>query len=131
MTAAGKVCCVPGCPTRIPSTKSRCKAHGGNKRTGKPRPTTSAWRKLRTQVLARASWRCERCGAPATEVHHRVPVARSGKEIVPLNELEALCGWCHRSEHTGEGSAPLARGRVRPGGVLAVRINPRIARRAA
>lgn len=39
---------------------------------------------------------CERCRtAPATEVHHLIPVKRIRQSIVPDAYLQALCHTCH------------------------------------
>jgi 5-methylcytosine-specific restriction endonuclease McrA len=47
---------------------------------------------VRTAALARARWRCERCGAPADDVHHRT-YRRLGVER--LEDVEVLCASCH------------------------------------
>lgn len=54
------------------------------------------WDKLRYQVMERANWTCERCGAAASEVHH-LTYACVGNEN--LDDLQALCGGCHRGIH--------------------------------
>jgi len=42
---------------------------------------------------------CERCGEkPAVEAHHRAPLSRGG-DPYSLDNLEALCVFCHRGEH--------------------------------
>lgn len=51
-----------------------------------------AWKAERQRALRRASYRCERCGARATEVNHKT-YARLGRELP--KDLEALCSRCH------------------------------------
>ncbi len=99
MTArAPSVCNVPGCPTLIPAGTSRCPEHGGNQRTGSPRGSTRAWRRLRRQVLTRDGYRCTRCGTrDGLEVHHRVPVTNGGEDTI-ANTI-TLCRDCHAQTH--------------------------------
>jgi 5-methylcytosine-specific restriction endonuclease McrA len=63
------------------------------------------------EVLLRARGHCERCRRPAPfrrksdqspylEVHHRVPLAAGGPDIVA--NAEALCPNCHREAHHGD-----------------------------
>jgi 5-methylcytosine-specific restriction endonuclease McrA len=47
------------------------------------------WPATRRRILARDGYRCRRCGAPATEVHHAIP----GREDDAA--LESICGPCH------------------------------------
>ena len=54
------------------------------------------WKQLRRQVLVRANGRCEKCGALASEVHHKTYV-HVGNEA--LEDLVALCSSCHRKIH--------------------------------
>lgn len=55
------------------------------------------WAELRALALARANGACERCAAPAAQVHHvRYPKRFAGDH--PDN-LMALCDRCHRREH--------------------------------
>ena len=67
---------------------SHCRAHarGGS---------TRAWRKVRARVLARDRYRCQLCGAPASEVDHIVRVADGGGDH--LSNLRAICLRCNRS----------------------------------
>lgn len=100
MTArAPSVCNVPGCPTLIPAGTSRCPEHGGNQRTGRPRTgtTTRAYRTTRARVLAMHNGRCARCPAPATVVHHIVPVSEGGSNTAA--NLTPLCQRCHDHAH--------------------------------
>lgn len=103
------VCALIG-PTRY------CPDHQPNRRSPSSRATsTTAWKALRAQVLSHRRWRCQICGAPAIEVHHKVPVARGGPKL-PTNrhELAALCHDCHRAAHRPGGGLP--RGVFTPSG---------------
>lgn len=61
------------------------------------------------EVLARADGICECCkkeapfktkkGEPYLEVHHKIPLAEDGDDIV--ENAEALCPNCHREKHYG------------------------------
>ena len=62
-----------------------------NKRYGR------AWKRIRDRYIA-AHPLCEEClkrgvYAPATEVHHRLPLSRGGTHVD--SNLEALCTPCH------------------------------------
>jgi 5-methylcytosine-specific restriction endonuclease McrA len=52
------------------------------------------WAATRAVALKRAGGRCERCGAPAREVHH-LTYERVGAERP--EDLQALCAPCHRT----------------------------------
>jgi hypothetical protein len=52
------------------------------------------WATKRMAALARAGGNCERCAAPAREVHHRT-YERVGAERP--EDLQALCAPCHRT----------------------------------
>jgi hypothetical protein len=61
---------------------------------------TLHWRRLRRTVRELAEGRCQRCdGRAPLDVHHRT-YERRGREL--LEDLEALCRTCHRTEHYGE-----------------------------
>jgi hypothetical protein len=81
-------------------------AAGGGPGPGQPAPPSATddpayvaylrspeWATRRAEALARAGGRCERCGAPAREVHHRT-YERVGAERP--EDLQALCAPCHR-----------------------------------
>ncbi|MBR0879138.1 5-methylcytosine-specific restriction endonuclease McrA [Bradyrhizobium barranii subsp. barranii] len=54
------------------------------------------WRAKADAVLEREHGRCQRCGDPAREVHHRT-YERIFCER--LEDLQALCADCHKLEH--------------------------------
>ena len=58
---------------------------------------SDTWKTKRKAVLQAAGFRCRRCGAPATEVHHET-YKRIYKER--LSDLTALCSKCHEAAHT-------------------------------
>ena len=66
------------------------------------------WRRARAAYLDARHHVCERCGGPATIVHHRryITPANVGDPSVTLDpdNLEALCIDCHNAEHFGTGS---------------------------
>lgn len=57
---------------------------------------SAAWRDRRTAAFRRANGNCQRCGEPATEVHHRTYVRLFAEWP---DDLEALCSRCHAEEH--------------------------------
>ena len=57
---------------------------------------SDAWKTKRKAVLQAAGFRCRRCGAPATEVHHET-YKRIYKER--MSDLTALCSKCHEGGH--------------------------------
>ena len=61
------------------------------------------WRKVRAAYLKSVHGICERCGMPATMVHHKhyIPPYNINDIAVILNfeNLEALCQECHNKEH--------------------------------
>lgn len=59
---------------------------------------SDAWKRKRYLVLRRDNWRCVRCGARATQVHHKKYAPKNiGKE--PIEWLESICKSCHDSLH--------------------------------
>ena len=54
----------------------------------------SAWRRMRQMILARDSFTCQYCMAPATTVDHVVPVSKGGEILNPEN-LVAACVSCN------------------------------------
>ena len=60
------------------------------------------WELLRQVVLDRAGWRCQACGrAGRMEVDHVRPL-RHGGEPYALDNLQALCGGCHKAKSNAE-----------------------------
>ena len=58
---------------------------------------SDTWKTKRKSVLQAAGFRCRRCGAPATEVHHET-YKRIYNER--MSDLTALCNNCHEAAHT-------------------------------
>src|SRR3989442_2617452 len=80
---------------------------GGPRARGRRAASWPEWIDIREQVLARASWRCQACGVRRRlDVHHVVKRSQGGSDF-DLNQLVALCRWCH--EQT---DAPYERGRL-------------------
>ena len=73
------------------------------KEFSKPFYRTKAWKDARRIVLHRAHWMCERCGKPATEIHHRIRLTPDNMwdPRITLNHdnLMALCEECHQAQH--------------------------------
>jgi len=56
------------------------------------------YRRLMKRVLDRAEWRCQKCGSLQNlQVHHRKKRSQQGDDA--LNNLVALCAFCHMGEH--------------------------------
>ncbi len=80
---------------------------GGPRARGRPAASAAEWKAIRVQVLARAGWRCQACGVRRRlDVHHVVKRSQGGSDF-NLDQLVALCRWCH--EQT---DAPYERGRL-------------------
>lgn len=91
-----QVCGHPRCPDP-PTYRGRCQRHARvrerqTRRAGKSIYNTAKWRHTRRAQLSRESL-CK-CGAIATDVHHRVDLADGGDPWSPGN-LESLCHSCH------------------------------------
>lgn len=54
------------------------------------------WRARAAVVMKRDGYKCQRCGAPATEVHHKT-YARIFEER--WSDLVSLCSGCHQLHH--------------------------------
>lgn len=56
------------------------------------------WERKRDEVLARAGYRCEQCGAVSVylQVHH---LTYANLYHEPLNDLLCLCETCHKERH--------------------------------
>ena len=82
--------------------RSRCRAHGGDSWSridpAAKRGYGADWQGIRERVL-RESPNCEVCGAPATDVDHRIARADGGTDA--RSNLRGLCHPCHK-KHTAE-----------------------------
>lgn len=93
---AKRLCLHPGC-SRYAQVSGYCWEHRP-KRFSPKRPSPSkrgydwAWRRIRETYLLLHP-RCAICGAPATEVHHIVPISRGGTHSI--ENLMGLCKQCH------------------------------------
>lgn len=60
------------------------------------------WRKCRAAYLRKEPL-CERCGQPATQVHHKNKLTSENISdpaiSLSFTNLEALCESCHKQEH--------------------------------
>ena len=80
---------------------------GGARAIGRPAASVSEWKLIRQTVLARAGCRCQTCGVRRRlDVHHVVKRAQGGSDF-DLDQLVALCRWCH-----DQTDAPYERGRL-------------------
>lgn len=65
-----------------------------------------AWQDVRLFVLCRDKWKCRRCDAAATEVHHRIRLTPENihDAEIALNpdNLIALCTSCHIAQHKSD-----------------------------
>jgi 5-methylcytosine-specific restriction enzyme A len=98
MGGSPHLCAEPYC-TRIIDGPGRCPDHQQPARSG----TTgygASWRRARDAYIA-AHPRCERCPAPAVDVHHRDGRHPSEPGANAWHNLESLCRSCHRraTEH--------------------------------
>lgn len=58
--------------------------------------STSKWRRLRQQVIARDGGTCQRCGMPGSHVDHIVPRRLMDENVVDsLDNLQLLCAACN------------------------------------
>jgi 5-methylcytosine-specific restriction protein A len=98
--APARPCAEPGCPGRCYPGSSRCAEHQlaharqieAQRASAAQRGYDRDWRKRRAEFL-RDNSDCVMCGAPATEVHHRVTLAAGGTH--DADNLAALCKPCH------------------------------------
>jgi 5-methylcytosine-specific restriction endonuclease McrA len=58
--------------------------------------TTARWQQVRLSLLAHSPL-CARCGRPAEDIDHRVPVSKGGS-VWGLANLVAYCHSCHSSK---------------------------------
>ena len=80
---------------------------GGPRARGRSAASLAQWKAIRAKVLARAGWRCQACGVRRRlDVHHVVKRSQGGSDF-DLDQLVALCRWCH-----DQTDAPYERGRL-------------------
>lgn len=80
---------------------------GGARALGRRAASRSEWATIRAKVLSRAGWRCQACGVRRRlDVHHVVKRSQGGSDF-DLDQLAALCRWCHNQT-----DAPYERGRL-------------------
>lgn len=115
MKRALKVCPHPGCPELVRPPNRYCEAHARQyKKKYDPRPSSAErgydadWRAFRARFLAEYPY-CARCGRPATQVHHIVPLSAGGERLDWAN-CESLCHSCH-SRHTARHDGGFGHGR--------------------
>jgi 5-methylcytosine-specific restriction protein A len=99
------LCSWPGCAA-ILDQPGRCTEHrrpGWDEwkaRGGSRGYDTPEWKRLRRAYLDEHPV-CERCPAPAAQVHHRDHAKHGDPSFFAWANLEALCLPCHRSETAG------------------------------
>lgn len=73
------------------------------KRAGQKVYDSRKWRRVRKSYLESKNYICERCGQPATIVHHKKYLTESNVDNAEIaynfENLEALCLACHNLEH--------------------------------
>jgi len=80
---------------------------GGPRALGRRAASRSEWTAIRAEVLARAAWCCQACGVRRRlDVHHVVKRSQGGSDF-DVDQLVALCRWCH-----DQTDAPYERGRL-------------------
>jgi len=80
---------------------------GGPRALGRRAASRSEWAAIRSKVLSGAGWRCQACGVRRRlDVHHVVKRSQGGSDF-DLDQLVALCRWCH-----DQTDAPYERGRL-------------------
>ncbi len=93
--------------TRHGRSASRRMRAGGPRARGRRAASWAEWASIREQVLARAGWRCQACRVRRRlDVHHVVKRSQGGSDF-DLDQLVALCRWCH-----DQTDAPYERGRL-------------------
>jgi len=80
---------------------------GGPRAQGRRAASRSEWTVICAEVLSRAGWRCQACGVRRRlDVHHVVKRSQGGSDF-DVDQLVALCRWCH-----DQTDAPYERGRL-------------------
>jgi 5-methylcytosine-specific restriction endonuclease McrA len=59
------------------------------------------WRMLSARYMQDHTWRCEKCGGLAVEVHHKQPIQtpEGWERRFDVTNLMAVCVDCHNKEH--------------------------------
>jgi 5-methylcytosine-specific restriction endonuclease McrA len=65
---------------------------------------TSAWQRLRAEVLADDAYTCAYCGRPATSVDHVVPVRVRPDLALERSNVVASCASCQRRRQAPRGA---------------------------
>jgi len=93
--------------TRPGLSASRRMRAGGPRAQGRRAASWAEWTAIRERVFVRAGWRCQACGVRRRlDVHHVVKRSQGGSDF-DLDQLVALCRWCH-----DQTDAPYLRGRL-------------------
>jgi 5-methylcytosine-specific restriction endonuclease McrA len=94
----------------ISQSETYCKAHIIEKkkpfenavRSNETLYNTSKWRKLRKRKLSEQSF-CSKCGSQDNlHIHHRIPPLGDMELFFEYENLDVLCGKCHRIETNKE-----------------------------
>ena len=81
---------------------SRCEKRKMAKDFSKQFYKSQRWKQIREFVLMRDKYLCQKCGSPASEVHHIIPVTEdniSFGETHTEDNLVSLCRDCHCRIH--------------------------------
>lgn len=82
------------CSRLAAMTKER-KARADRKRpSARERGYDAQWEKARAEYLAVYS-SCRRCGQPATEVDHIIPIRKAPHRRLDRTNFQSLCRQCH------------------------------------
>lgn len=102
MPTLRRACAYPGCGSLAVPGTHRCADHATHYDDNRPsaarRGYDRRWRRLRKYYLSKHPV-CVRCGRPATEVDHIIPLADGGTHHE--DNLQPLCKPCH-SRKTNE-----------------------------
>ena len=62
---------------------------------------SKAWERVAQAVRIRDHFLCVKCGAPASIVHHKIPLRKCIGTPLSLDadNLETLCPACHQAQH--------------------------------
>ena len=107
-----KICKAPGCTRLCDMGKSYCIEHQSLEFKDREKRgayqtaqhgrwdemyNSPKWRKLRAEKLRQCP-QCEKCGAPATEVHHVLPHNGDWDLFLDTDNLMSICHACHLKE---------------------------------